>query len=372
MNDRSRLTQLAVEAAAEFFDRRHGLVVRPYGAGLINDTFRVTESDRSGQSFLLQRINATVFRQPQAIVDNLRVLLDHAALRRSAGCRLHLPAMLRTRDGRDLHRDAGGGFWRAMEFIPETRTLQAIENPRQAQEAGRILGCFHAACSDLEPRRLQDALPGFHVTPGYLSEFDHLLAAGVASAPGAELRRCIGFVEARRAAVSVLEDAKAGGLLKLRVIHGDPKLDNMLFDRAGRRAVALIDLDTVKPGLWQYDLGDCLRSCCGRMPETPSAPALVRFDLATCRAVLRGYLSVARGCLSTQDFDYLYAAIRLIPFELGLRFLSDHLAGDRYFKVQARGQNLHRASAQFLLTRSIELQESALRDLVERCQRQAE
>jgi Ser/Thr protein kinase RdoA (MazF antagonist) len=145
------------------------------------------------------------------------------------------------------------------------------------------------------------------------------------------------------------------------VIHGDPKLNNILFDASSGLAVAMIDLDTVKPGLIHYDLGDCLRSCCNRAGE--GGAESVEFDVAICREVLAGYFAAAEQFLTEPDIAYLFDAIRLLPFELGLRFLTDHLAGDRYFHVTEPGQNLRRAQVQFRLVASIERQEKAIRSV---------
>ncbi|HEX9714588.1 MAG TPA: aminoglycoside phosphotransferase family protein, partial [Desulfurivibrionaceae bacterium] len=151
-------------------------------------------------------------------------------------------------------------------------------------------------------------------------------------------------------------------------IHGDPKLANILFSRDTGRAVSLIDLDTVKPGLLHYDLGDCLRSCCN--PAGEEAPLTeVSFNLAYCSAILRGYLPQVAPFFSVADYHYIYDAVRLIAFELGLRFFSDHLAGDIYFKVKRPGQNLQRAMIQFALCQSIEAQENEIRNIVRDCQR---
>ena len=147
-------------------------------------------------------------------------------------------------------------------------------------------------------------------------------------------------------------------MLSLRVIHGDPKLNNFLFDKDSKKIASIIDLDTVKPGLVHYDIGDCLRSCCHN-PESNN------FDLAICAALLTSYLSEAGIFFSDYDYDYLYAAIRLIPFELGLRFYTDYLEGNRYFKVNRPEQNLQRAADQFHLCESIMAQESALKILIE-------
>jgi Ser/Thr protein kinase RdoA (MazF antagonist) len=163
----------------------------------------------------------------------------------------------------------------------------------------------------------------------------------------------------------VLERAKAAGLLLPRPIHGDPKVNNVMLDSTTGQAVALVDLDTVKPGLIHYDIGDCLRSCCNPAGEETLDLGAVRFDLDLCRDVLGGYLSAASGFLTAADYDHLYAAIRLISFELGLRFFTDHLAGDVYFRVDHPGHNLQRALVQFRLTESIEAQEGQIGGLIE-------
>jgi hypothetical protein len=195
-------------------------------------------------------------------------------------------------------------------------------------------------------------------------QFDAVLAAGSppTEAPTLEALR---FVAERRGSVAVLEEAKAAGHLVERPIHGDPKVNNVLMDRGGTQAVALIDLDTVKPGLVHYDIGDALRSGCNPLGEEPPDLTAVCFDLDLARAMLEGYLGAARGFLTPADLEHLFAAIRLLPLELGLRFLTDHLAGDHYFKTSYPGQNLHRARVQFQLTRSIEDQEQGIRAIIQ-------
>ncbi len=160
----------------------------------------------------------------------------------------------------------------------------------------------------------------------------------------------LAFVNERRAFVPVLEAARAQGTLVVRPIHGDPKMNNIMIDPATRRAVSVIDLDTVKPGLVQYDIGDCLRSCCNPLGEETERWEDVRFELDLCRPILRGYMAWARACLTPADCDFLFAAVRLIAFELGLRFFTDHLEGNVYFKAKHVEHNLVRALVQFKLT----------------------
>jgi hypothetical protein len=138
-----------------------------------------------------------------------------------------------------------------------------------------------------------------------------------------------------------------------------------MIDEASGQAVGLIDLDTVKPGLVHYDIGDCLRSCCNRLGEETQQPWNVSFDLELCRSILEGYLAIGRSFLTPEDFHYLPDCIRLIPLELGIRFLTDHLSGDHYFRTERAQHNLERAEVQFALTRSIEAQWDLLNDLIQ-------
>ncbi len=161
-----------------------------------------------------------------------------------------------------------------------------------------------------------------------------------------------------------MEKAKADGRLSLRIIHGDPKVSNVMIDTGTGLAVSIVDLDTVKPGLVHYDIGDCLRSCCNPLGEDPGKPDEVRFEPELCRALLRGYFSVAKGFLTEYDREFIYDSIRLLAYELGVRFFCDYLEGDVYFKARDRRQNLRRALVQFRLVESIESQAQALRAII--------
>ena len=213
-------------------------------------------------------------------------------------------------------------------------------------------------------RKLGDTLEGFHIAPRYLLHYDEVLAEAALPGSTEDLDYALRFVDARRGLARVLEDAKAQGALHLRIIHGDPKANNVMMDDATGRAVSMIDLDTVKPGLVHYDIGDCLRSCCNPAGEELDRPDAVRFEPALCRAIFEGYLPLARAFLTETDYEYLYDAARLIAFELGLRFLTDHLEGDIYFKVRRKDHNLARALVQFKLCESIESQETAVRAII--------
>jgi Ser/Thr protein kinase RdoA (MazF antagonist) len=350
--------------------------VLAYGQGNVHDTFLVTgrgthpgDPEATGEpQLILQRLNTRVFPRPEPVMANLRTCTGHlrrrlAEVSPGPGRRWEVPRVLLTRDGRDHWLDPTGSFWRALSFIENAQSLEVIQDLEHAREVGYALGMFHALLSDLDPASLADTLPGFHETPGYLRRFDEVLTRqGAGQSP--EVAAGLRSISRRRGWVQVLEAAKARGRLKLRTIHGDPKVNNVMVDRDSGQAVGLVDLDTVKPGLVQYDIGDCLRSGCNPLGEEVEAWETVRFEPELCRAILRGYLSRAGGFLTGNDYEYLYDAIRLIAFELGLRFFTDYLEGNVYFKVRDRDQNLLRALVQFKLTESVESQEKTIRAII--------
>jgi Ser/Thr protein kinase RdoA (MazF antagonist) len=325
--------------------------VLPLGNGLINATYQVITG---AEPFVLQCINGHVFPEPEAVLANLAEIGRHLDGKAPCEVKLEIPRLLKTEAGLAHVRDDRGGIWRALSYIPDTLSLETPGNLEEARQTGFALGHFHHLLSDLDPARLKDTLPGFHIAPAYLARYHDVLAKADPRLIDAD---CAAFIDRHQAIAGDLEAAKREGLLPLRIIHGDPKLNNFLFDRSRHKVVGLVDLDTVKPGLLHYDIGDCLRSCCHR-PENDA------FDLDLCEAILGSYLSEAGRFFTGPDYDYLFAAIRLIPFELGIRFYTDHLEGNRYFKLEYPEQNLHRALGQFRLCASVIDQERTLRALI--------
>jgi len=359
-----------VEAVAGQFDLPAEIVgIREFGAGNINDTFLVEYAGGEEKKIILQRINARVFSYPEEIMENLYVVTEHMRARsprhmEEQGRRWEILRFFSAKNGKKFVVDSEGGFWRAVSFVENATSYETVKNDRHAREAGRALGKFHCLVSDLDPQRLHDTLPGFHITPDYITTYDTTMARWTYPEKSGPVGYCADFVENRRQWVSVLEEVKEKNILKLRVVHGDPKISNIMIDNVSGWMVSLVDLDTVKAGLIHYDIGDCLRSCCNPLGEETAAYGQVRFDLGLCRAILEGYFFEAEGFLSDNDCRYFYDAIRLLAFELGLRFFTDYLAGNIYFKTKYRQHNLHRALVQFKLTESIEAQETAIRELV--------
>lgn len=355
--------------------------VQSYGSGNVNDTYLVTvkaptDSQGKGASnrFVLQRVNTHVFRQPALILLNMQAFLSHMAgqmneEKMQLATRWEMPRILPTAEGQNYYVDEDGAFWRAISLVEGAKTYAKIRDAAHAREAGIALGRFHRLLSTLSPTALHDTLPGFHITPHYVANYDQVLQSDSARLrqQGTEAEQVtwgLHFVAERRTWASMLEDAYARGELVLRAIHGDPKVDNILIDDQTGKAVSIIDLDTVKPGLVHYDIGDCLRSCCNPAGEETTELHTVTFDIQLCRVILEGYLQEAAHFFTPADYIYLYDAIRLITFELGLRFFTDYLAGDLYFKVQHPTHNLQRALVQFYLVQSIEAQATEIKALI--------
>jgi Ser/Thr protein kinase RdoA (MazF antagonist) len=363
--------------------------VDSYGAGNVNDTYLVTLAEPAphigSDRFVLQRVNTHVFRRPELILVNMRIFLGHIEQRMhhaltANGQHPHqwrMPRVIANRAGSDGCIDDQQAFWRAITLIEGAKTYGRIRDAAHARASGYALGHFHSLLSDLDPAQLHDTLPGFHITPHYMAAYDAVCAGASAyqrqqGAHQASVAAMMRFIDERRPWSTVLEDAVARGELTVRSIHGDPKVDNILIDDVTGHAVSMIDLDTVKPGLVHYDIGDCLRSCCNRAGEETMALESVVFDTELCQAILEGYLAEAADFFTAADYAYVYDSIRLITFELGLRFFSDYLAGDHYFKTRYPEHNLQRALVQFRLVASIEEQETQIRRIVEMQQRKAQ
>jgi Ser/Thr protein kinase RdoA (MazF antagonist) len=365
----NQLTTEYLTNIADFFDHQGSIKdIKVLGKGNINDTFLVTKNSSEKACFVLQKINTQVFPQPELIMENIRVLNDHVEdklNKKQFNHRWELPSVIKTKTGENYLYQEDNSFWRGLSFIENSESFDTISNLSQAQEIGIALGRFHDLISDLSPEKLADTLEGFHITPLYFQQYQRNLARStVKDSP--ETQFCLQFVENRKNLVFVLEKAKSTGKLPLRLMHGDPKVNNVMFDIHTQKAISIIDLDTVKPGLIHYDIGDCLRSGCNTIGEETKCWEQVYFDLDLCENILQGYLGTAQTFFTENDYQFIFSAIRLITFELGLRFFSDYLADNIYFKVNYPEHNLIRALVQFQLTKSIESQENHITKIVQK------
>lgn len=332
--------------------------------GLINQTFLVEQEKTAPNKFILQQLNMKVFPRPELITRNILTVTEYLASQNLPTPVLQLPQLLVTQNKADHIEDEEGNYWRALTCIDNAQCFDTIQNDQHAFEIGQALGSFHTMLKDLSIAKLSETIPNFHNTPLYLAELSNTLQH---SRPRIcpETSLCLQFIQERSPQAAVLENAFKQGVLTKRPIHGDPKINNFMMDITSNRIASLIDLDTIQPGLVLSDIADCLRSGCNTKSEDHENWKSVQFDLARCTKILTGYLATARHSLTPNDFTFLFDAIRLIPFELGVRFLSDHLKGNVYFQTSHPKHNLQRALVQLQLCSSIEKQKNEILQVIE-------
>ena len=349
----------------------------PFGNGNINDTFlAVYRNTFTETQVILQRVNRAVFPRPEAIMANMHAITLHCHEKLEADAAAgrddrvwQMPRIIKTKEGGDFTTDDSGDVWRVITRILSAHAFDSAQSPEHALECGAALGHFHYLVSDMDPATIEDPLPGFHVTSGYLEQYDKTLESSQATDilnASMEAKRLARYVEERRDFAVSLEKAEARGELKKRMFHGDPKVNNIMIDDFTGKGTAMIDLDTVSAGLMHVDVGDAVRSICNPVGEEETNLGKVSFDENIFGAFMKGYMREAGVFMDAADRAYLYDAIRLLPFELGLRFFQDYLAGDRYFKVRQPGQNLNRARVQFRLCEAIEAREGSIRGALSR------
>lgn len=331
--------------------------VVPYGNGHINDTYAVTCSLAGGSvRFILQRLNPVVFPDRAGLMRNMIAVtefLRKAVIRDGGDPERECLRLIPLKDGSPYLTDESGDVWRATQFIENTDAYLVAESPEMFASAGEAFGKFMARLGGFDASSLFEVIPRFHDTPDRYARF---LASLERNAAGRmdEAKDEIAFVRERGGGCSVITDALERGEVPVRVTHNDTKLNNVLIDTATKEAVCVIDLDTVMPGSMLYDFGDAVRVGCSTAKEDERDLSLVDFDLGLFRAFTEGYLAGAGRSVTAAELGLLPDAARLMTFECGMRFLTDFLDGDTYFKTAYPEHNLVRARTQFKLVRTME------------------
>ncbi|MCF8057478.1 MAG: aminoglycoside phosphotransferase family protein [Desulfocapsa sp.] len=347
------------EVLQHYFPKPDAVQLSTLGQGNINDTFLAGTTDKS---IVLQRINDQVFPVPQLLIDNLQQLSRHLLSNpEEIGQYWEDVVLVPTRDGSLSVCDGNNKLWRALSYISNSHSVPRVTSSFQAEQMGWALGHFHNRLNGLEKNRLLPPLPRFHHIPSYLNQYDRQQASKTGHT-SAEILFCMDTIRKERSQVLSLEKALNKGEIHETVIHGDPKIANVLFDKDSDRAVSIIDLDTVGPGLLQHDIGDCLRSVSNKAGEE-SDPTEACFDLDICSATLKGYFSEAHALLTAIDREFIYDGLKTITFELGLRFFTDYLQGGTYFKCKSPEETLHKSLVQFSLLQDIIAKEHTIRRL---------
>lgn len=349
----------AIQNAAQKFPLGEFVSATAYGSGHINDSYRVVYTNKSVPVHaLLQRINHKIFTNTAALMENMERVTDHLAIKISSLGERTL-VLNRTAEGASYFVDANGNYWRNFQLIEGATSHDRVENNNQAYQAGRAFGHFQRLLADFPAPRLQDTIPEFHHGPMRLANFQMAIAADDVGRV-VDCRPEIEFVYARLALIHSLIDAK----LPERITHNDCKLNNVLFDEKTGDAICVIDLDTVMPGILPFDFGDMVRTVPCSSDEDEQNLAKVKLNFKTFSALSRGYMSSVSGFITDEEKKMLVTGGMFITFIMGIRFLTDHLSGDKYYKIHRANHNLDRCRVQFKLLESIEEQRSRMDELI--------
>ncbi len=344
---------------------------RPYGNGHINDTFLLTYETPSGSEthYILQRMNNSIFKNPQQLMENMVHVTEY--LRKIIAANGGDPERetlnaVKTRSGGCYYEDGSGNFWRVLLFIENTLCLEQVESKKDFYDSAVAFGNFQRLLSDFPAHTLHETIPNFHNTPSRFLDFKAAVERDkLGRAKQAEAE--ISFALEREKDTDVLTKLLKEGKLPLRVTHNDTKLNNILFDADTKKALCVIDLDTVMPGLSHYDFGDSIRFGASTGAEDEKDLSKIELDLSLFEAFTMGYLEGCAGSLTDLEIEMLPMGAKLMTYECGIRFLADFLDGDVYFKIHRDEHNLDRARTQFKLVADMEKKWGEMAEIVERC-----
>ena len=357
------------------------LAVQP--GGHINSSYAVATRTPGGarRRFLLQRVNTQVFTRPEVVMRNVAAVSDflETHLAGSSDRERRSLRLVPTLAGEAWAHLPDGAWWRCFEFVENSVSLLEPRDANDAREAAKACGRFLADMACYSGPRFEDSLPRFHDTPWRYEQLDRALAGASAGAlagasAGAlaltsaarrdEAREWIDFAGRRRAGAGSITSAVASGALPERIAHNDAKISNVLFDRATRRSLCVIDLDTVMATSSLFDFGDLVRSMASGRPEDERDLARIDVRRDVFVALVGGFLDGFGGVIVRSEREHLVEGARIMALQQGVRFLADHLAGDVYFRIHHTGQNLDRARAQFRLVQRLEERRAELEAVV--------
>ncbi len=352
-----------LDIASHFRLEGRAVSAENYGGGHINDTF-LLKTD-AGENYILQRINTSVFKDAEALMDNVIKVTDfikEKIAREGGDPQRGTLSVVQTKDGGTLYRE-GEGCWRVYTFIRGTMTLQSCENKEQFYASACAFGHFQKLLADFPADTLYESIPDFHNTKLRYAAFEEAVKRD-ARGRAASVAEEIAFVRSRRDFASVLVDMQERGELPLRVTHNDTKLNNVLFDAESGLPLAVVDLDTVMPGLSVNDFGDSIRFGATYAAEDEPDLTRVRFEPDLFDCYTRGFLGECGSLLTDNEKRMLPVGAMMMTFECGMRFLTDYLNGDTYFKIHRENHNLDRCRTQFKLVRDMEAAREQMDEIV--------
>ncbi len=335
----------------------------PYGNGHINDTFLVVNDRR----YILQRMNDSIFLRPDKMMENIIGVTDHIrskAKERGGDVARASLVVVPTKSGDMFFRDTIGSWWRLYEFTEGTVTKEIVENARDFYTCAEAFGAFQADLADYPAEKLYETIKNFHNTPWRFSNLKKAIEENRAGRL-AEVEAEVAFALDREEFAGTLEKARENGSLPLRVTHNDTKLNNILFDEITALPVCVIDLDTVMPGYSVNDFGDSIRFGANTAAEDETDLSKVSLDLNLFATYAEGFIKGCGGRLTEAELDLLPIGAMMMTFECGIRFLTDYLEGDTYFKIHRPKHNLDRCRNQFALVADMESKLPMMNEIID-------
>jgi len=340
----------------------------PYGSGHINDTYRVETAEPDCHNYILQRINHKIFKNVPGLMDNIDRVTKHIRMKleKTTGANPDRQGLtlIPTIDQKSYYQDPDGNYWRMYIFIEDNRSYDIVDTPEKAFEGGKMFGKFQSMIADLPGGPLFETIPNFHNIDMRLETLRKTIESDPAGRASL-VKEEAAFVFERAAEMGTILHLGQQGLIPSRITHNDTKFNNVLLDK-NDQGLCVIDLDTVMPGYVHYDYGDSIRTSTNTGAEDDPDLAKVEMDLGLFEAYTKGFLQETRNTLTPLELEYLPLAGKLFPYMIGVRFLTDYVDGDHYFKIQHEHHNLQRARAQFKLLRSMEGQFDAMKEIVKR------
>lgn len=359
------------EIASKFDIWGDFLWAETYGSGHINDTY-LGVFNQAGYPvrYIFQRVNTNIFKQPEQLMDNIARVLTHCKKKlagRPDASRRSL-TIVNAFDGKPYYIDPNGRFWRCYLFIDRAKTYDILETTEHAYQAAKAFGGFQQLLADLPGERLYETIPNFHNTPSRVADFDAALAADSHNR-AAQAKPEIEFVQKTRQIAPVLLDLLAKGEFPERITHNDTKLNNVMLDVETGEGICVIDLDTIMPGISLYDFGDLVRTSVSPAAEDECDLSKVQARMEMFEALAKGFLEGSGGCFTKKEVEMMPFSGMLITFEIGVRFITDFLNGDQYFKIHRENHNLDRCRTQFTLVERLREKEDYMNKLIKGLQK---
>jgi thiamine kinase-like enzyme len=343
---------------------------KSFGSGHIHDTYAVIfKHETAAQQYLLQRINQNVFKKPLEVMENIQRVTSHISKKLfqngETDIERKVPVLVPTNDAHSCFRDDQGAFWRVYILITNAYTCEIIGTPSQAFEAAKTFGLFQKQLVDLPGPRLHETIVDFHNTPKRFAVFEQACKKDPCGRV-ALAKPEIDFIFFHKDLASALTDLQNQGAIPERITHNDTKVNNVLLDSSTHKGLCAIDLDTVMPGIALNDVGDMIRSMTSPVDEDTKDISAVCMQMTVFKAIAEGYLSTAGDFLNETEKEHLSTGGKVITFEQAMRFLTDYLNGDTYYKTEYDYHNLIRARTQIKLIESIIAQEKEMKRFVEK------